>query len=168
MIYIEKELKTIPYYINDIVYPELKLNDKLVSMLDKKQFGRKFTIHRANNHIRQYYTLHNSWSIIKKLNPDILIRIRDDATLTSPLKLIELSKVTSHPIKCITPIKNSHGGINDRFAIVSKNAIETYLKKPLEVYNSINNFKYHINNPEQFINMFMILTCCHCMFLISQ
>ena len=81
---IKKELDTITYYMNDIIYPEIKLNNKLVSMYD----GPKNLIYRnnrGNNHVRQYYTLSNSWPIIKKINPDILVRIRDDATLSKPL-----------------------------------------------------------------------------------
>lgn len=151
---IEKELGTIPYYINNIVYPKLNINEKLTSMYDNKELGKEFINQRAKNHVRQYYTLYNSWPIIKKLNPNILIRIRDDATLSSSLflqntilKLNELS-----PIKCIiTPHLNTWGGINDKFAIVSKDAIETYLNKPFEVYNSnTNDFKETIENPEQF------------------
>ena len=149
---INKELDTISYYINDIVYPKLKINDELVSMYDKKWRGKKYTKQRAQNHVRQYYTLSNSWSIIKKLNPDILIRIRDDACLSTSLKLTKLHEVTSHPIKCIiTPHKNRWGGINYKFAIVSKEAIETYLNKPLEEYNSYKILiEKKIKNPEQF------------------
>jgi len=121
-------------------------------MYDKKWRGKKYTKQRAQNHVRQYYTLSNSWSIIKKLNPDILIRIRDDACLSTSLKLTKLHEVTSHPIKCIiTPHKNRWGGINDKFAIVSKEAIETYLNKPLEEYNSYKILiEKKIKNPEQF------------------
>ena len=150
---INKELDTIPYYINDIVYPKLKINHDLVSTYDKKSRSKKFRKHRAENHVKQYYTLSNSWSIIKKLNPDILIRIRDDAYLSTSLKLTELPVVTSHPIKCIiTSNKQQWGGINDKFAIVSKEAIETYLIKPLEEYNSYKkkNFKKIITNSETF------------------
>ena len=95
------------------------------------------------------YILSNSWSIIKKLNPDILIRIRDDAYLSTPLKL---TKLLLAPIKCIiTPRKQQFGGINDKFAIVYKKAIEPYLIKPLEEYNSYKkDFKKRIFNPETF------------------
>ena len=62
---IEKELGSIPHYINNIVYPTLKLNDEIVSMYDKKSFGEEFREKRAYNHIRQYYTLSKSWETIK-------------------------------------------------------------------------------------------------------
>ena len=43
-------------------------------------------------------------------------------------------------------------GINDKFAIVSKDAIETYLTKPLEVYKNYHyNYRTRIKNPEQFL-----------------
>jgi hypothetical protein len=157
---IEKEFDKIPYYINDIMYPTLNINSILVSMYDKQSLGNKFTEQRAKNHVRQYYTLYNSWTIIKKLDPDILIRIRDDALLSTPLQLTELSIVDTSPVsnnklipRIITPCKNSWGGINDKFAIVSKEAIETYLNKPFEVYNSYkkNDYKEIIKNPEQFL-----------------
>lgn len=148
---IEKELDTIKYYINNVVYPEFTLNDTLVSMLDKKNRGKEFIKKRAMNHVRQYYTLYNSWSIVKKINPDILIRIRDDATLSTPLTLTEFNK-SIYSKKCIiTPIEENWGGINDKLAIVFKDAIESYLNKPLELYNSTKNFKKIINNPEQFL-----------------
>ena len=149
---IEKMLGTIPYHINNIVYPELSLNNKLVSMLDKKNLGENFKINRANNHVRQYYTLSDSWSIVKSLNPDILIKIRDDAAVYEPLTLTKFHQLTSRSKKCIlTPSDNHWGGINDKFAIVSKEAIEPFLTKPLEIYNSHQNFKKNIDNPEKFL-----------------
>lgn len=150
---IHKELGRIPHYNNDIIYPELKLNNTIVSMYDKEDLGEIFRKHRAENHVRQYYTLSNSWSIIKELNPDILIRIRDDATLSKSLDLTELSTLSFRLRKCIiTPSENSWGGINDKFAIVSKEAIETYLNKPLQVYHTYKNeFNQRISNPEQFL-----------------
>jgi len=157
---IEKELDKIPYYINYIVYPTLNINGVLVSMYDKRDLGNEFLKQRAHNHVRQYYTLYNSWTIIKKLDPDILIRIRDDALLSTPLKLTDLSIIETSSLsnnklipRIITPCKNSWGGINDKFAIVSKEAIETYLNKPFEVYNSYkkNDYKEIITNPEQFL-----------------
>lgn len=150
---IKQELDTIPYLINDIVYPQLKINKNLVLQYDKQCKGESFRKQRAENHVRQYYTLYNSCSVINKINPDILIRIREDAILSTPLKLTELTKIISHPsTKCIiTPKENSWGGINDKFAIVSKEAIEIYLTKPFEVYKSYNkNFNTKIRNPEQF------------------
>ena len=150
---IEKELDNIPYYKNEIVYPKFKLNDNLVSMYDKGSMGEAFRQNRAENHVRQYYTLSNSWSIIKELNPDILIRIRDDATLSSPLNITELLKLTSRSTKwMITASEKSYTGINDKFAIVSKDAIDIYLNKPLQVYKTYNNdANRRISNPEQFL-----------------
>jgi len=150
---INKELDTIPYYINDIEYPKLKINDNLVSMYDKKPLGKKFTKCRALNHVRQYYTFSKSWSKIKEINPDILIRIRDDACLSRSLNLTDFAKVINPCKKCIiSSDKKTHGGINDKFAIVSNKAIKTYLKKPLFEYNRYNKdtFNKRIKNPEQF------------------
>jgi len=150
---IETELKDFTYFVNNIVYPDIPINYKISSMYDKQHFGKQFTIHRSHNHIKQYYTLYNSWSIVKNFNPDLLIRIRDDATLSTLLKLSDLPKMASYYKKCIiTPNKNMYMGINDRFAIVSKEAIETYLTKPLEVYKNYHyNYTKRIKNPEQFL-----------------
>ena len=56
-------------------------------MLDKKGRGEDFKKNRSKNHARQYYTLYKSWPIVKKLNPDILIRIREDALVQKPLDI---------------------------------------------------------------------------------
>ena len=127
-------------------------------MLDKKDMSRQERINRGLNHIRQYYTLSTTLPIIKKINPDFLIRIRDDAILKKPINtIINLSenKDLMYPKKSIiSSLQKMHGGINDKFAIVSKEAIEIYLTKPLEVYNSFNNNilgKNRIRNCEQFI-----------------
>lgn len=149
---IKKELKNIKYYINNIEYPKLKINKKIVSMYDKRGMGKKFRDVRATNHVKQYYTLAESWPMIKKIKPRILIRIRDDAILSERIKLSEFTLLNSNSKKCvITPRKNSWGGINDKFAIVSKKAIRTYLKKPYKVYKSYNNeYKQRLSNPEIF------------------
>ena len=150
---IDSYLKDFTYSVNDIVYPDIPINYKLTSMYDKQNLGKQYTIHRSHNHIRQYYTLYDSWSIIKKINPDFLIRIRDDATLSTVLKLSHLTKECRYNKKCIiTPNENMYQGINDKFAIVSKDAIETYLTKPLEVYKNYHyNYRTRIKNPEQFL-----------------
>lgn len=151
---IKKELKNIEYYINNIEYPELKTNKELVKMYDNQEKGEKYIKNRALNHVKQYYTLANSWPIIKKIKPHILIRIRDDAILIKPLKLSELIQVNSYSKKyIITPIKNKWRGINDKFAIVSRKAIAIYLKKPFKMYysNEINFKKKKIKNPEKFL-----------------
>lgn len=144
---IEKELNGIPYYINTIVYPDLKINKCLFSMYDKIDRGEEFKINRANNHIRQYYTLFDSLSIIKNLDPYILIRARDDLMLTKELSCnkIFLKKYI------ITPKENNWGGINDKFAIVPKDALETYLTKPFQIYQTYNDNSRIIHNPEQFL-----------------
>ena len=153
---IEKELESISYSIHDIVYPELKINKYIVSMYDKQFRGPKFTLQRAHNHIRQYYTLTDSYETIKKLDPDILIRIRDDAQLTQSLDLSKLTgsnDIVNTKKIILTPSKNNWGGINDKLAIVSKAAIGTYLNKPFKIYNSYkNSFKSKFKNPEQFLS----------------
>lgn len=104
-----------------------------------------------------------SWETIKDLNPDILIRIRDDAKLTRSLNLNYLflkykfnSSSRDNITKIIiTPTENRWGGINDKFAIVSKSAIEEYLIKPFEIYNSYKKDdlgKGIFNNPEKFLS----------------
>ena len=150
---IDSHLKDFTYFVNDIVYPDIPINNKLSSMYDKQHLGQQYTIQRSHNHIKQYYTLYNSWSLIKKLNPDLLIRIRDDATLSTLLKLSDLPKECRNCKKCIiTPKENAWKGINDKFAIVSKDAIETYLTKPLEVYKKYDyNYTKRIKNPEHFL-----------------
>ena len=159
---IENELNSFSYHINEIVYPKLNINDEILKMYDKQCNGKEFTISRAKNHIRQYYTLSNSWSIVEKFNPDLLIRIRDDATL---LDLIDLNKIlqlsTTNLISSskyskksiITSRYESWGGINDKFAIVLKEAIKPYLEEPLKIYNSYkrNVLTGKFSNPEQFI-----------------
>jgi hypothetical protein len=141
---------SIPYYMNDIEYPALKLNNDIVSMYDKVNRGLKFEQKRAINHVRQYYTLSQSLSTVKNLEPDVLIRIRDDAMIkqtfdwVSFLKFIEMSDKN-----IITHACNTWGGINDKFAIVYKNAISTYLSTPLEVYNT---YKKGDLGPGKFIN----------------
>lgn len=156
---IEKELDTIPYYMNTIKYPELNINQALCSQLDKENIGLLFRQQRSKNHARQFYTFSNSWSIIKELNPDILIRLREDVYLPTSFKLSEFYKLLhmisthTHSKKYIyTPFKNSWGGINDKLAIVSKQAIPVYLTKPFEVYKSYNNnYNKRLMNPEQFL-----------------
>ena len=149
---IKKELENINYYINNIEYPEFKINKELVAMYDKQNMGEEYIKNRALNHVKQYYTLANSWPIIKKIKPIILIRIRDDAILSKPLELSKSIEVISNLKKfIITPDKNKFKGINDKFAIVSNKAIAIYLKKPFKIYNCYeNNFKNIIKNPEQF------------------
>ena len=149
---IKKILGSTPYYMNDIVYPKLKVNEKITSMYDKKRFGIKFAQQRAHNHTKQYYTLMNSWDIIKKLNPDILIRIRDDALLSKSLDIS--SVLNDFEKKVMTSSQERHGGINDKLAIVSKQAIKSYLTKPFEVYNSYdeNTLQGKFVNPEQFLS----------------
>jgi hypothetical protein len=104
-----------------------------------------------------------SWETIKELNPDILIRIRDDAKLTKTLNLNYLflkykfksSSWDNITKKIITPTENRWGGINDKFAIVSKSAIEEYLIKPFKIYNSYKKGdlgKGIFGNPEQFLS----------------
>lgn len=153
---IEKELGATSYYIHDIVYPELKINKDIVSMYDKRSRGHKFKLNRAKNHIRQYYTLTDSYETIKKLDPDILIRIRDDAQLTRSLDLSKLTgsnDIDNSKKIILTPSKNNHGGINDKFAIVSKAAIDTYLNNPFKFYNSYKNgSKSKFKNPEEFLS----------------
>ena len=139
------------YISHNIIYPELEINKYIFRMYDKRKNSKEYKINRAYNHIRQYYTLYDSWETIKKINPDILIRIRDDAILCKPLKLEDL-EIPENSI--LTPKKKSFKGINDKFAIVSRKAIDTYLKKPYEVYCSYENNclgKKRINNPEQFL-----------------
>ena len=154
---IGKKLEKFTFYINNINYPNLKVNRKIISMLDKKGMSRRERINRGLNHVRQYYTLFNSWPIIKKINPDFLIRIRDDAFFKKPINtIINLSKNNNlmFPKKSIiTSIYNMHRGINDKFAIVSKEAIKIYLTKPFIVYYNFNNIlgKNRISNCEQFI-----------------
>ena len=156
---IEKELDTIPYYMNNIKYPELNINQQLCSQLDHQGKGLLYIQQRSKNHVRQFYTLSNSWSIIKELNPDILIRLREDVYLPTSFKLSKYYKVLrtissrTHSKKLIcTPDDNSWGGINDRLAFVSKKAIPVYLTKPFEVYKSYNNnYNRKFNNPEQFL-----------------
>ena len=98
------------------------------------------------------YTLRDSFNIIKIINPDILIRIREDAILKLPL---ELKKIPIKKNSITTPNEFRHGGINDKLAIVSKEAIAIYLNKPFKIYNtSVRQYlgKESIKNPEQFIS----------------
>lgn len=150
----DKLMGHISYCENDIIYPDLHINNNIVSMYDKKQFGQSFRVQRAENHIRQYYTSSTNWEIVKKFDPDILIKIRDDAILSSPIDMDKVKESMNSDKTIVTPCKNSWGGINDKFAIVSKQAIETYLKKPFEVYNSYktNDSKKPLRNPEQFLS----------------
>ena len=148
---IASELMHIPHYINKIDYPEFKINEGLFSMYDKSYLGLEYKTKRAKNHVRQYYTLFRSWPIIKRFNPDLLIRIRDDAMLKHPIKLPNLIKYQNKKNFMITPIENSWGGINDKFAIISKSAIEAYLTKPFQVYMEKKKYEIKIKNPEQFI-----------------
>lgn len=161
---IKKDLMNTQYYINHIKYPDLKINNDILSMYDKKIAGKEFLLKRANNHARQYYTLWCSYEKIKNLNPDILIRIRDDAILSKPLILDQIfseKKILSNINQIngiITPLENRHGGINDKFAIVFKKSIQAYLKKPFETYNVFNssNNSSKFENPEQFLKMVYI------------
>ena len=139
-------------YMNNILYPDLKLNNYLVSMYNKQKFTKELTLNRGYNHIRQYYTLRDSFNIIKIINPDILIRIREDAVLKLPL---ELKKIPIKKNSITTPNEFRHGGINDKLAIVSKEAIDIYLNKPFKIFNtSVRQYlgKERIKNPEQFIS----------------
>jgi len=149
-------LNSIPYYMNDIEYPTLKINNDIVSMYDKQNMGFKFEQKRAKNHVRQYYTLSQSMSTVNKLEPDILIRIRDDAMIKQTLDWMSLLKFIEMSDKnIITHACNSWRGINDKFAIVSKNAISTYLRTPLEVYNTYKKGDLgpgRFTNPEQFLS----------------
>ena len=125
-------------------------------MYDKSYMGFKFEQKRAKNFVRQYYTLSQSMSTVNKLEPDILIRIRDDAMIKQTLDWMSLLKFIEMSDKnIITHACNSWGGINDKFAIVSKNAISTYLSTPLEVYNTYKKGDLgpgRFINPEQFLS----------------
>lgn len=151
---IKKELNMVRYNENNIVYPKLKVNYRLVSMYDSQAKSKEFNYNRGKNHARQFYTLRQSWPIIEELNPDILIRIRDDAMLSAPLNITEYA---FHDLSClnkciVTATDNTWGGINDKFAIVSKKAIETYLCQPFKIYNSNkNDYDRSIHNPETFL-----------------
>lgn len=149
---IEQNLKKMSYFLNKITYEEFKINKFLVNMYDKKNLGQEFIFNRAINHIRQYYTFYKSWPIIRKLNPDILIRVRDDAMVMKALNLSNIINITWFSTKYIsTPKENSWGGINDKFAIVSKSAIQDYLEKPFLTYNNFDiEYNKRIMNPEQF------------------
>lgn len=153
---IKLPLNSIPYYMNDIEYPTLKTNNDIFSMYDKSYMGFKFEQKRAKNFVRQYYTLSQSMSTVNKLEPDILIRIRDDAMIKQTLDWMSLLKFIEMSDKnIITHACNSWGGINDKFAIVSKNAISTYLSTPLEVYNTYKKGDLgpgRFINPEQFLS----------------
>ena len=132
---LETTLASIPYTMNKIKYPELTVNNDIVQMLDKQHFGKRFIANRARNHVRQYFTLAQSKSIVQQLNPDILIRIRDDAAFTSqPNWSSILSLIAPSSDTIITNKREQYGGINDHMAIVSKSAIDAYLCLPLESY----------------------------------
>ena len=141
----------ISHHKNIINYPELKINESLVSMLDKSYLGKEYIKKRGKNHARQFYTLYNSWPIIKRFDPDLLIRIRDDGILKEPLKLPNLIQNKKYKKMIITPRENSWAGMNDKFAIVTKDAIEAYLTEPFQVYNEKKKFEKWIKNPEQFL-----------------
>ena len=122
----------------------------------------EYTIARAYNHIRQYYTLSSSWPIVKKFKPDLLIRIRDDAKLLDSIDLNKILQLANkdlissskYPTKSIiTSCHERWGGINDQYAIILKEAIEPYLNEPFKIYNSYktNYLGGMFSNPEQFI-----------------
>ena len=94
---IKKELNMVRYNENNIVYPKLKVNYRLVSMYDSQAKSKEFNYNRGKNHARQFYTLRQSWPIIEELNPDILIRIRDDAMLSAPLNITEYARSIHNP-----------------------------------------------------------------------
>ena len=152
---VENLLGLTPYYENEITYPDLNINYDILSMYDKRKFGETYLKNRARNHVRQYYCSSNSWEFIEKLDPDILIKIRDDIILYSPLKMDDIHKLLSNANakSIVTPWKRAWGGINDKCAIVSKDAIETFLKKPFEVYNHYKKIdSKRLRNPEQFLS----------------
>lgn len=146
----------ISYFENNIVYPNLPINHHILSMYDKQHLGPSFALQRAHNHVRQYYTLSSNWEFVRNLDPDVLIKIRDDAMLSSPLHLhniLQKMNSSNNSKTILTPSKFSWGGINDKFAVVSKLAIESFLTKPFHTYNSFsfNNTNAKFKNPEEFL-----------------
>lgn len=149
-------LSNISHFENNIIYPNLPINHDIVSMYDKGHLGSSFRLQRANNHIRQYYSLSTNLEFIRRFNPDILIKIRDDAMLSTPLhldKILDLMKSSTNSKTIVTPSNFSWGGINDKFAIVSNHAIESFLISPFHSYNSFTtkNTNAKFRNPEQFL-----------------
>ena len=156
---IEEDLRKIPHYYKEIIYPNLKVNEDIVSSYDKNT-NKSYTKNRAKNHVRQYFTLFESYDLVKNHDGDILIRVRDDLIFKETKNLLLLLKYIETSTKTIiTTTKETWGGINDKCAIISKDAIETYLTEPFKTYNLYQKnitFKTLPRNPEQFYNLVYI------------
>jgi hypothetical protein len=149
-------------------------------LMDKTYMSESWQRARVENHARQFETLTKCYDALR-LNVekryhanissdstsfptkyyDFSIRLREDVSLQEPLGINELLPLL-YPGAALEETVvgtdcRTHGGINDRMALVSREAMQNYYEGPWEFFSQLDfdlngtSSKHNVHNPESFL-----------------
>ncbi len=147
-------------------------------LMDKVKMTESWQRARVQNHARQFETLTKCYDALlltteRRYNAnisfessptkyyDFSIRLREDVSLQEPLNVYELLPLlyptnTSEETVLGTDCR-IHGGMNDRMALVSREAMQNYYEGPWKFFSQADSdlnstsFKHSVHNPESFL-----------------
>lgn len=147
-------------------------------LMDKVKMTESWQRARVQNHARQFETLTKCYDALlltteRRYNAnisfessptkyyDFSIRLREDVSLQEPLdvdKLLPLLYPSSTSGETVLGTDcRIHGGMNDRMALVSREAIKNYYEGPWKFFSQADpdlnstSFKHSVHNPESFL-----------------
>ncbi|CAB9503745.1 expressed unknown protein [Seminavis robusta] len=121
--------------------PDPAVSFLYMGLLDKKNLGKAFQMVRTKNHARQFETLNECYDVMKRAEKEyhmtyqLVMRIRDDAAFLEPWDLSQIMPVTKKTI--MSSDCRCWAGMNDRFAVVSRDAAKPYFSLPFRRYEAI-------------------------------
>lgn len=123
------------------------VNEHMLAQLNKAWFSNKDQVRRAENHYRQYATLHECFQHMPK-KTDIIVRVRDDAFIHRINWDEIIHALNRHGPTLLTPSYAHWEGLNDKIAFLDRAAAKTYFTQPLDQYQQVP--PAWVQNPETY------------------